>query len=91
MTPEQKAKELVEQFYPICRSTDAETTQYEYAKQCAIICVDELLKLIPQKKDWSKITLLHMEAIGENPNDFELPDNDELIYWKSVRICLTNI
>jgi len=94
MTPEQKAKELTNSFYqPLgklnCMVSNDE--MWNYAVQCAIICVDEILKLIPQKKDWSKSTLLQMEAFGDNPNDFELPDNNEFVYWKSVLTYLTNI
>ena len=37
MTPEQKANELVRQFSWIDCSSDA--------KQCALICVDEILKI----------------------------------------------
>ena len=38
MIPEQKAKELVEQFSWIDCSSDA--------KQCALICVDEILQVL---------------------------------------------
>lgn len=42
--PIEKAKELVEAYYPVCHNTDAETLQYEYAKQCALIATDYLIE-----------------------------------------------
>ena len=48
MTPEEKAKELVERFMPICyvpwMGGDNEATQEYAAKEAATICVDELIK-----------------------------------------------
>ena len=43
MTPREKAKELVEKYV---QYTPVEF-EYEYAKNCALIAVDEILSLVP--------------------------------------------
>jgi hypothetical protein len=46
MTPKEKAEEFIEKFV---RYTPAEEEfEYPYAKQCALIAVDEILNLIGQ-------------------------------------------
>ena len=55
MTPKEKAKELVERFinYAGHNSFLDSHTQRDYAKQCALICVDELIKFTIEKKEES--------------------------------------
>lgn len=50
MTQEEKAKELVDKFEKILRNSNADiwTTP---AKQCAIICVDEIMGNVPNQKN----------------------------------------
>ena len=47
LTPKEKAKELVERFLGIKKINPESITRpynYQEAKQCALICVDEILK-----------------------------------------------
>lgn len=55
MTPEQKAKELIEKYYPLtsgCHSnvhvstTTAHKMKYRKAKECALIAVDEIMEML---------------------------------------------
>jgi len=77
----EKANELVEKFY--------ETISYErygFAVECAIIAVDEILKITPQKKDWKESTVLLMSSYGDNPDDFtDLPTSTQYDYWQEVK------
>ena len=46
MTPKDKAKELVNRFkYRTIRGTEFEAMSISLAKQCALICVDEILEI----------------------------------------------
>ena len=50
MTPQEKARELVDMFEPFCYSDPRiQVTAYDCARQCAIIAVDELI-------DFAKLT-----------------------------------
>jgi hypothetical protein len=55
MTPKEKAEELVEKYAELA-SRFGQATEWEYDKQCAIICVDELIEALEhnlwQNKDW---------------------------------------
>ena len=47
MTAKDKAKELVERFkYRTIRGTEFEAMSISLAKQCALICVDEILDAV---------------------------------------------
>lgn len=53
MTQKEKAKELVEKFMPFCfRVNEGGDIQVESAKQCALICVIEILN--SHKLDYDK-------------------------------------
>jgi len=100
MTPEQKAKEIVEKHYCIIEDATAglfeEDVEYVKARQtaakaCAIEEVKAVIAVTPKKKGWSKETLLLMEANMDNPKDFEEPDSDELKYWEQVLTELENL
>jgi hypothetical protein len=47
MTPKEKAKELVDKFIELTGTSD----EYLYSKQCALIAVDEILKLVSNDLD----------------------------------------
>lgn len=57
MTPEEKAKELVEKFYEY--SQDVGRTRYN-SKQCAIICVDEIIEVLAPFS-WNPNSRSHQE------------------------------
>jgi hypothetical protein len=46
MKPKEKAKELVHKFYRYVPAD--EEHEHEYAKQCALIAVDEILEELPE-------------------------------------------
>ena len=64
MTPQQKALELVDKF------TQTNGNAF-FAKECALIAVDEILKTLPQSE--------YLE------DRLEVVENRELIYWKQVK------
>ena len=64
MTPQQKALELVDKF------TQTYGNAF-FAKECALIAVDEILKTLPQSE--------YLE------DRLEVVENRELIYWKQVK------
>ena len=64
-TPKDKAKELVDKFSVVGLQ------QRNEGIECALIAVDEILKIIPQNE--------YMEDRGE------FNENRELIYWKEVK------
>ena len=50
MTPKEKAEELANNFMPFCKNN------YNDAKQCALIAVDEIINTGPLKMvDWGEI------------------------------------
>ena len=51
MTPQQKAQELVDKYSKFDFSTLSVIKQREYVKQCALIAVDEILKLVSNDLD----------------------------------------
>ena len=56
MKAKDKAKELVERFkYRTIRGTEFEAMSISLAKQCALICVDEILREIPKIFDSEEI------------------------------------
>jgi hypothetical protein len=48
MTPKEKAKELVDKFIQYTDTSEWTNIEYVYAKQCALIAVDEILKVIEE-------------------------------------------
>ena len=62
MKPKEKAKELVDKFYPY-DSIQAETVYvFENAKQCALICVYEMLNNYEDKYKYCK-TKQYLEEV----------------------------
>jgi malonyl CoA-acyl carrier protein transacylase len=59
MTPKEKAEELVKKMYSV-HSNSASDITLMFAKQCALIAVDEILELTKKNTynpfDWNEIT-----------------------------------
>jgi len=68
MTPKEKAKDLFDSYYYCLLQSDVTQRTY-WAKQCALIAVDEILKSVPQQPSIS-IIMPHFEAT---------------VYWEEVK------
>ena len=61
MTPKEKAKELVDRFKKLDTTFDGVDVLCHEAKQCALICVDEILKTHPNSNfmpiinEWNEV------------------------------------
>jgi hypothetical protein len=79
MNPENKAKELIEKFkdyaYVDWHGGDDEMTQDQAAKECAIICVDEILSL-------------NCESFDIEPNPHHYYSRK---YWQEVKSKILSI
>jgi hypothetical protein len=51
MTPKEKAEELFKKMYQVRSVAGSDITKY-FAKQCALIAVDELLEECRLERDW---------------------------------------
>ena len=51
MTPKEKAEELFDNFFNLYPNQDA----YFIAKQCALIAVDEIIKVLPHPDYWQEV------------------------------------
>jgi hypothetical protein len=51
MTPQEKAKELFKKMYQVRSVAGSDITKY-FAKQCALIAVNELLEECRLERDW---------------------------------------
>jgi hypothetical protein len=69
LTPEQKAKQLVERFAPIMPNEDWK----EKAKQCALLCVDEMIKDLL----WTNVLITFDDPIKQVMNA-KLQEYDQL-------------
>ena len=74
MNPQEKAKQLVEKF-----RDDPFTSQVTTAgaKHCALICVDEILKIAPHTKVLQRVNKKGFLSMEE--------------YWKQVREAITKL
>ena len=55
MTPKEKAKELIDKFSPLAKNWDCyndEPLEENNAKQCAIIALDEIMKICSEFDPW---------------------------------------
>tara|TARA_R110000765_G_scaffold6913_1_gene22555 strand:- start:649 stop:906 length:258 start_codon:yes stop_codon:yes gene_type:complete len=79
MTPKEKAKELCVKFFEPS-VFEYEKKQYfeEMAKQCALICVDEILKAN------EKISLKDLSETMQT-NDILCQLTDNAMYWQEVK------
>ena len=68
MTVEEKVKDLFDSYYYCLLQSDVTQRTY-WAKQCALIAVDEILKSVPKQPSIS-ITMPHFEAT---------------VYWEEVK------
>lgn len=68
MTPKEKAEELIDKFKLNSRDL---SFQNKYAKQCALIAVDEVLNVLPQS-----------EYLEDRDEYYE---NRERLFWKQVK------
>ena len=60
MTPKEKAEELVKQMYIVHSNSASEITMY-FAKQCALIAVDETIKTL--NEDIKNSSMLYKQYI----------------------------
>ena len=78
MTPKEKAKELVEKMFSNMPKYLQGKIGSETAKQCALICVDEILEAN------EKISLKGLsETMQTNDILYQLTDN--AMYWQEVK------
>lgn len=66
-TAAEKAKELVDRYVPFTPAE--EEPEYLYAKQCALICVDEIIE------SYSKYSGMHDQEFF----------NSEITFWQEVK------
>jgi predicted O-methyltransferase YrrM len=74
MTPKEKAEELVGKCFDTFVNDEDEhyvETAWKLSKQCALIVVDEIIKVLPQQE--------YLEDRGE------YSENRERIYWQEVK------
>lgn len=79
MTPKEKASELVNKMwiYPLPNFNGS----LEYAKQCAIIALDEIIKSqprYPNDVDWDDVGATHQYY-------YEAQHEEALNYWQEVK------
>ena len=90
LTPEEEAVDLINSFYT--DKLDQYKTfgrhDYKFAVQSALFCVDKILNVIPKNREWKDSTILYMLSLGEDPNDYELPESDELKHYTTVNSIL---
>jgi malonyl CoA-acyl carrier protein transacylase len=64
MTPKEKAEELVKKMYA-AHSNSASDITLHFAKECALVAVDEILESTKRNKynpfDWNEITGVHYD------------------------------
>jgi hypothetical protein len=69
MTPKEKAEELVDKFYPRATSYSSDRkNQNENAKQCALIAVDELIKLYEILKPHRGFKISYLDEVKQEIN-----------------------
>jgi len=79
MTPKEKAKELVDRFvkltYSVNKFNYITELEYEVSKQCALICVDEILLMA--KNDFWRMSDIYLV--------------NKTIYWEQVKQEINNL
>jgi preprotein translocase subunit SecE len=81
MTPKEKARELVEKFINLYEGINLELAKKYWAKQSALIVVDEILKsepLHPSNVDWDDAGATHKYY-------YEAQREEAGKYWKEVK------
>lgn len=79
MTVEEKAKQLIGKFLPLVRNSDLYDTYERKARQCAIICVEEILSSYPTTVE-----------TFYNSKGLNVAHIDNREYWKEVLEHLNN-
>lgn len=51
MTPKEKAKDLFDNYYYCLLQSNIEKRNY-WSKQCALIAVDEIIRVLQDEQDW---------------------------------------
>ena len=77
MTPKDKAKELVSKF-TFYQLPEDKRILFDNAKQCALICIDEILKAN------EKISLKDLSETMQT-NDILCQLTDNAMYWQEVK------
>jgi hypothetical protein len=80
MTPKEKAEELVKKMYA-AHSNSASDITLMFAKECALIAVDEILKSeprCPSDVDWDDVG-------GTHKYYYEAEREDANKYWQQVK------
>jgi hypothetical protein len=80
MTPKEKAEGLVKKMY-VVHSNSASDITLMFAKQCALIAVDEILKSeprCPSDVDWDDVG-------GNHKYYYEAEREDANKYWQEVK------
>ena len=67
----EKAKELIDKMYAVHSNSVSEITFY-FAKQCALVAVDEIIKIIPKNNGWES-TLDYWKEVREEIENYEMP------------------
>jgi hypothetical protein len=75
MKPKEKAKELIDKYYIICQEFTEEIQCSIQAKQCALIAVDEVIKVCPYFDEKKRDTEDQFSAF-----DFQF-----VSYWQEVK------
>lgn len=92
MTPaEQKAKELIEKFEPYCTYEIGEIQQQrEYAKYCAIICVEEIIGTFDKEYSflWLDEQLNNIHQTVGTPNKISEYTEPMRNFWQQVKTYL---
>jgi hypothetical protein len=79
LTPKEKAKELVELYCQLLSIRHYENK--EKAKQCALIAIDEIMRVCPYINEKKRETVAQLEAF-----DFQF-----VSYWQQVKKEINNL
>lgn len=89
-TPEEEAIDLIDSFYvnELDQYKAFGKNNYKFAVQSALLCVNKILNVIPKTREWKDSTVLYMLSLGEDPNEYELPESDEIKHYTNVKSIL---
>jgi len=77
MKAEAKAIELHDKYYQIFEPLGLDSIPNDHAKQCALICVDEITSVIGE---------IHLKHFNDAPTLYwDKNSKDQYHYWKKVR------
>lgn len=80
MTPKEKAEELIHKMY-VVHSNSASDITLSFAKQCALIAVDEIINSEPRKPsdvDWDEVGATHQYY-------YEAQIEEAQKFWQEVK------